>query len=157
MPDQERNKKIFIIVNKTFMYYDAALTALCFILCLVFVRNMCASLMFLIYMALYASQTGLHYLIYRFPKIDINKHYVAYRRTVLFLCLVIVSYMFMCVTFWQRTDYHPVFCTLCSQMGLSSWIGLALFLHCIFLIGWGVTLIHSYVTRRYYLLALGGF
>lgn len=157
MPDQDRIKKIFPIANKVFFYYDAFLTILSLILCLAFVKNMCASLMFLIYMVLYACQTGLHYLIMKFPKIDINKHYVAYRRTVIMLCMVIVAYMFMCVTFWQRTDYHPVYCALCTQAGMGSWIGLILFIHCVFLIGWGITLIHAYVTRRYYLLALGGF
>ena len=29
--------------------------------------------------------------------------------------------------------------------------------HCIFLIGWAITLIQAYVNRRYYLLALGGY
>lgn len=148
---------MFIIANKVFLFYDAFLGGLCLILCLAFVKNMCASLMFLIYMILYASQTGVHYLINIFPQIDINKHHVAYRRTVIMLCLLVVAYMFMCVTFWQKTDYHPVYCTLCTQVGLGSWVGLVLVLHCIFLIAWGISLIHAYVTRRYYLLALGGF
>jgi hypothetical protein len=43
------------------------------------------------------------------------------------------------------------------QMGLGWWIGILLIVHEIFLIVWGITLINAYVTRRYYLLALGGF
>jgi hypothetical protein len=45
-----------------------------------------------------------HYLIYIFPKIDINRHFVAYRRTVISICLTDMAYMLMCITFWQKTN-----------------------------------------------------
>lgn len=37
------------------------------------------------------------------------------------------------------------------------WIGVIVDLHCIFVIFWGINLIHAFITRRYYLLALGGY
>lgn len=86
-----------------------------------------------------------HYLIYIFPKIDINRHFVAYRRTVISICLTDMAYMLMCITFWQKTNEHPVYCLLCGQWRFGAWIGILLVLHCIFLIGWAVTLIQAYV------------
>lgn len=90
---------------------------------------MCVSLSLQIYEVLYAAQTLQHFLLYKFPTIDINKHHVAYRRIVIAICLVDVGYMFMCVTFWQKTQYHPVYCVLCLQNGFGLWVGLLLVLH----------------------------
>lgn len=113
--------------------------------------------MFLTYAIIYAIQTLQHFLIYIFPKIDINKHHVAYRRIVIFMLLVTTGYMFLSVTFWQKSEWHPIYCALCMENKYGLWLGLLIDLHCIFLIGWGIVLIHTYITRRYYLLALGGF
>lgn len=63
----------------------------------------------------------------------------------------------MCVTFWQKSEYHPVYCLVCEQWGWGLWVGLGFVLHEVVLIGWAATLINGYVRRRYYLLALGGF
>ena len=126
-------------------------------MCYICNSNFCLSTSFLIYSLNSANQTLQHYFIYNFPLIDINKYHVAYRRSVIFICLVDMAYMLMCITFWQKSPYHPVYCYLCIQKGWGLWIGLLLVVHELFIIGWAITLINSYVTRRYYLLALGGF
>ena len=113
--------------------------------------------MFLYYTFFYSAQTGQHYLLFKLPLIDVNKHYLLYRRLVILICLVDGTYMFSCVIFWQKTRMHPIYCTLCEEWGLGSWVGLVLIFHFIFCLAWAVSLIHSYVNRRYYLLALGGF
>jgi hypothetical protein len=43
------------------------------------------------------------------------------------------------------------------KKGFGLWVGILMAFHCIFLIGWAITLIQAYVNRRYYLLALGGY
>lgn len=157
MPDGPPSKQLLPLINKLFLIYDAILAIVCGVLTLVFVRNSCAALSLLIYSAFYVCQTLQHYLIFKFPSIDINLHHVLYRRLTIGICLVDVGYMLTCITFFQKTQTHPIYCLLCLQMGITSWVGLVLVLHEVFVIGWAVTLINAYVTRRYYLLALGGF
>ncbi len=154
---ENRSAKLFPIVNKGFIAADAILTISLGILSLVSIPNLCACLLFLMYSILYAFQTCQHFLIHKFATIDINKHHVAFRRTVITICMVDMGYMLMTITFWQKSEDHPVYCVLCLQYGFGRWIGILLALHCIFLIGWAITLIQSYVNRRYYLLAIGGF
>ena len=91
------------------------------------------------------------------PKRDVNKHAKAYKRLVGLVCITDVTYMFLAVMFWQRTSTHPLYCGLCERLNLGAWIGFVIDMHCAFVILWGVNLIYAFVTRRYYLLALGGF
>lgn len=155
--DQNRSAKLFSLANKAFIIANSILTIALGILSLVAIPNMCACLLFLIYSVLYGFQACQHYLIYKFATIDINKHHVAFRRTVITICMVDMGYMLMAITFWQKSEDHPVYCVLCLQYGLGRWVGIFLALHCIFLIGWAITLIQAYVNRRYFLLAIGGF
>lgn len=46
---------------------------------------------------------------------------------------------------------------LCGQLGLGVWVGVLFILHEVFVIGWAVTLVEAYISRRYYLLGLGGY
>ena len=155
--DAEKMKKRFEQANKIFLFLDIGLLITNLILTLVFVKHGCVSLMFLYYSVFYLAQSGQHYMIYKFPSIDINKHFVLYRRLVLLICFIDGSYLFACIIFWQRTPTHPIYCGLHEYFGIGVWVGILLIIHFIFALGWAISLIQSYVSRRYYLLALGGF
>lgn len=105
MPDQNpnRNKEMLEAANEIFLAYDAFLAINCIIVSLISIGNRCMCLSFLIYGILFLIQTAQHYLIYIFPKIDINKHHVLYRRTVIFMCMTVTGYMLFSVTFWQKS------------------------------------------------------
>jgi hypothetical protein len=70
-------------------------------ICFIFmsIPNLCSSMLSIIYLFFYLTQAVQHYLINIFPKIDINKHHMAYRRIVIAICLVDMGYMLMCITF----------------------------------------------------------
>ncbi len=153
----ERDRRIFELANKGFFVYDAVLMLISLILIFVFIRHQCVALMFFYYALFYAAQAGQHYLIFKFPLIDINKHYLLFRRLVIAICLVDGSYLFACVIFWQRTSAHPIYCGLHEYFGLGLWVGIILTMHFVFSLAWAISLIQSYINRRYYLLALGGF
>lgn len=157
MPDDQKKKKIIAFINRVFLIYDAFQSIICIVFCFVFMQNRCWALTFLIFTIYSLFQTLQHYLIYKFPTIDINKHHAAYRRIVLVICIVDIGYLVMSLSFWQKTAYHPVYCALCVQMGISAWIGIIFIFHVLFMIAWAITLMNAYITRRYYLLALGGF
>lgn len=151
------NPQLFSRINRGFLFYDGGLAVLSLILCLAFVKQDCVSLMFLCYLGFYLAQVGQHWMIGAFPTIDINLHYVRYRRLVMLVCFVDAAYMFACVIFWQKTPAHPMYCALHQHFGLGMWVGLAMAFHFIFCLAWAVSLIQAYINRRYYLLALGGF
>lgn len=88
---------------------------------------------------------------------DINNHARRWKILVGWLCLMDVGYMFVGITFWQRTEVHPLYCGLCNEMGLGVWIGLLIDMHSLVVVIWGIYLIHGFVSRRYYLLAMGGY
>ena len=58
-----QEKKIIKKTNIFFLYYDAALSIICLILTLVFVKSGCITFTFLFYSFFYLFQTGQHYLI----------------------------------------------------------------------------------------------
>lgn len=123
----------------------------------VYIHHRCVSLMFLYYAFFYSAQAGQHYMIQKFPLIDINKHFVLYRRLVMFIGFVDASYLFAAIIFWQKTSQHPMYCALHEYFGIGMWVGIILSFHFIFCLFWVISLIQSYINRRYYLLALGGF
>ena len=125
---QNKNRK-FELINKLFLVLNATMIVFLLISSIVFFNNTCLAYTFQIYELLYIFQTIQHYLIYKFPTIDINKHHVAYRRLVIVICLVDLAYLLMCITFWQKTQLHPVYCVLCVEIGLGAWIGLLLIPH----------------------------
>lgn len=155
--DAEKDKKIFILVNEIFLYCDSCLLVLSFILMFVFVRHRCVALMFLFYCCFYGAQAAQHYFIKIFPKIDVNKHYVLYRRLIMLIMTVDGVYLFASIIFWQKASAHPIYCALHQYFGIGLWVGIVLVMHFIFSLFWGITLIQSYINRRYYLLAMGGF
>lgn len=113
--------------------------------------------MFLIFAVLYLFQSLQHYMIRNFPNIDINKHHILYRRVIILIGLIDAGYLFENVMFWSRDESHPIYCVLCKQIGLGAWIGLLFVFHFLLIAAWFFTLINSYIQRRYYLLAIGGF
>lgn len=139
------------------MFYDCSLAALSLILTFSLITRSCYPLMFLLYTIIYSFQILQHYLILKFPKIDINKHHVLYRRVIILIGLVDIGYLFLNVMFWSKNDSHPIYCVLCTELGIGIWVGLFLVVHFFVLTAWFFALINSYIQRRYYLLGLGGF
>lgn len=84
------------------MIYDLSLVLINLVLTLIFVMKRCTALTFLIYFGLYLFQALQHYFIRIFPKIDINKHHVLYRRTIILIGFVDTGYLFANVMFWSR-------------------------------------------------------
>ena len=152
-----QEKKIIKKTNIFFLYYDAALSIIYIILTFVALESGCLAFTFLYYFFFYFFQTVQHYLIREMPLRDVNKHVVALKRVIGMICFSDVFYMFLSVMFWQKTDTHPLYCGLCSYLHFGVWVGILIDIHCVFIIFWGVSLIHAFITRRYYLLALGGY
>ena len=91
------------------------------------------------------------------PKRDVNRYLVSLKRMIGLICFIDTTYLFLAIMFWQKSDLHPIYCGLCEYFHMGTWIGLIIDFHCIFIIIWCMNLIHAFVTRRYYLLAIGGF
>lgn len=113
MPWYELSPQTITLINKTFMYIDLGLSTMSLLFCLLSLGNNCGCVLALIYCTYFLTQTCQHYLIAIFPKIDINLHHVLYKRAVICIGLLDSGYMFMTVTFWERSKTHPFYCWAC--------------------------------------------
>jgi|JI9StandDraft_1071089.scaffolds.fasta_scaffold581551_1 hypothetical protein len=59
--------------------------------------------------------------------------------------------------YWTKSDLHPVYCYLVNMLGMPSLLGIIFILHFIASLILYIQCLHEYITRKYYLLALGGF
>lgn len=141
MRSTTRTKQLLARVNHVFIYIDVVLASLCLLGFFISIPKPCAMEAFTMYCIFFAVQALQHVLVHRFPRIDINKHHMAFRRVITSICLLDMAYLMMAVTFWEKNPSHPIYCLLCVELGLSAWIGLLLILHEVFVIGWAVTLI----------------
>ena len=82
---------------------------------------------------------------------------VTIKRLIGMVCFVEVFYMLLVVVFWQKSHVHPLYCAMCEEFGYPFVIGLVFLVHFIASAGFVVSLIHLFITRKYYLIALGGF
>lgn len=79
------------------------------------------------------------------------------RKIIALIGLVETSYLFASILFWGKSSLHPGYCALCVYYGLSITIGIAIDIHWFMTFMSFINLLHGFVTRRYYLLALGGY
>ena len=73
------------------------------------------------------------------------------------VCFVEVFYLLFVVVFWQKAHVHPLYCAMCEVYGYPLLIGIVFVFHFIVSAGYAISLIHLFITRKYYLIALGGF
>jgi hypothetical protein len=68
-----------------------------------------------------------------------------------------IFYLLLVVVFWQKSHIHPLYCAVCQEYGYPFFIGIIFVFHFIGSAGFVISLIHLFITRKYYLIALGGF
>ena len=66
-------------------------------------------------------------------------------------------YLLLVVVFWSKSHVHPLYCAMCEEYNWPFMIGIVFVFHFILSAGFVISLIHLFVTRKYYLIALGGF
>jgi hypothetical protein len=96
-------------------------------------------------------------MIIKIPKIDVEKQDLKIKRLITLISIIQVFYLLLTVVFWQKTNYHPIYCALCIEYHLSLLVGIGLIIHFCITLGILVTLINAFISRKYYLIALGGF
>ena len=113
---------------------------------------------FYLFIALFEMGQALaHFLLIKMPKIDVVLHQNLIKRLIVLLCVIEIVYLLLVIIFWQKSSLHPIYCAMCMELHLPYLIGIGYALHFVFTLGILVTLIHGFVTRKYYLIALGGF
>lgn len=145
------------MIHKIFFYLDAVLAGVCIVLLLVSIGDRCGQGFFVYYGMFFIGQSIQHHLFGIIPKIDIVKYDKSLKRYIGFAIGIEVSYFFLAFMFWTRAAIHPLYCYLCLDLGLPIYIGIAIVLHFIVSMLVFVQFLHRYITRKYYLIALGGF
>jgi hypothetical protein len=112
---------------------------------------------FLYYSFFFAGQSIQHRLFGIIPKTDIVKRDKTLRRYIAVAACALASYFFLVFVFWTRSSMHPLYCFLCLRIGFPLAIGLVIVIHFIVSLLLFVQLLHNYISRKYYLIALGGF
>jgi hypothetical protein len=98
-----------------------------------------------------------HYLLIKLPVTDVIKFDSIIKKLIGIVCFVEVFYLLLVVVFWQKAHVHPLYCAMCEEYGYSFLIGIVFVFHFIGSGGFVINLIHLFITRKYYLIALGGF
>ncbi len=121
------------------------------------VSSTCLSQFFLFMALIEAGQALAHFLLLKMPKTDVVLYQNLIKRLTTLLCVIQIVYLLLVIIFWQRSTWHPIYCAMCQEFHLPYLIGIGYVIHFVFTLGILVTLIHGFVTRKYYLIALGGF
>lgn len=145
-------------MHKVLMSWDMFMAVLCMlILTLSDNRSQCLASFYLFWTLYFLTQSILHYLIVKIPQIDVMKFDIVIKRLIGLVCIVQIAYLFLVVVFWQRAHIHPLYCAMCEEYKWPYAIGILFIFHFILSAGCLISLIHLFVTRKYYLIALGGF
>lgn len=120
-------------------------------------RSQCIASFYLFWALYFLTQAMLHYLLVKIPMIDVIKVDITIKRMIGLICFVEIVYMLLVVVFWQRSHAHPIYCAMCEEYQWPYTIGIVFIFHFILSAGFVISLIHLFVTRKYYLIALGGF
>lgn len=147
----ERINKMFIVVDSFLCLFSL------FLLLLTDQKSVCIASFYLYWSLFYLGQTISHYLIVKLPKIDVVKFDKTIKKLIGIICFIHTAYLLLVITFWSRSQLHPIYCAICGYFGLPFVIGILFIIHFILTAGIVISLIHLYVTRKYYLIALGGF
>lgn len=155
--DEEKKRKIKIIVNKVFFIIDGTAAVACAVSSLIFVQNGCLASFFLYYSLFYLIQAIQHFLLTKLGFSDVLKYDAIIKKAIFIISALLISYLFLGIMFWQKASIHPIYCALCGEMGLPLIVGMAIDIHFIVVLFWFISLIQMYISRKYYLIALGGF
>lgn len=105
----------------------------------------------------YLGQSIQHYFCMTMPKIDTIKYGSIIKRYLAIVILILISYFFMAFMFWSRSNIHPFYCFLVTNLGLPVLLGAIFIIHFVATLLIFIHFLHGYITRKYYLIALGGF
>ena len=119
--------------------------------------SQCLASFYLFWALYFLSQAILHYLLVKIPLIDVIKFDLLIKRLIGLVCFVEVAYLLLVVVFWERSNVHPLYCAMCEEYNWPYMIGIVFVFHFILSGGFVISLIHLFVSRKYYLIALGGF
>ena len=146
------------LLHKAFIFLDGLLCFLCGII-LFFSdnRSSCLASFYLFCSLYFLGQTISHYLTIKIPEVDVVKFDSSIKRLIGIICFIQIIYMFLVVVFWQKSHIHPIYCAVCEEFKWPFIIGIAFIIHFIISAGIAISLIHLFVSRKYYLIALGGF
>lgn len=146
------------LTNKVFICFDSVMELVCVLqLILSDERSQCLASFYLFWSLFYLSQIVNHYLLLRIPKIDVVSLDLTIKRLIGIVCFVEICYLFLVIIFWQKSNIHPIYCAVCEEFKLPFLIGMIFVFHFIFSAGFLINLIHCFVSRKYFLIALGGF
>lgn len=123
----------------------------------IFISRACTMSFFLYYCILYLGQSIQHFLCVVLPKIDVVRYDIWIKRAIGLVSAIEVSYIMLAFLFWSKSTYHPFYCFHCEVLSLPFYTGLLFTLHFIATLFLFIQFLHDYITRKYYLLALGGF
>ncbi len=120
-------------------------------------RSQCLASFYLFWSIFFMSQSINHYLLMTIPRIDVIRFDSILKKLVGIVCGVEIFYLLLVIIFWQKSSIHPIYCAVCGEFDWPFLVGILFAFHFIFSAGFLINLIHLFVTRKYYLIALGGF
>lgn len=143
-------------VNTAFICFDLSMIIFCSVQAIIYISYPCVIWFYLYMILIFSSQALLHFLLIKITTMDTEKYKQTVIRSIFIIAIVTFSYLFASIMYWGAKDIHPIYCALYEVFGLPFGIGIVICLHCAACICALAQLVHAFVTRRFYLLAIGG-
>lgn len=154
--DQIRKRRAEIF-HKLNLYYDLTLSTISFILSLVCIGKPCSMSFFGYYAVFYLAQAMKHYLCLNMPTMNVIQYNSTLKRYIYAISGVEMSYFMLAFMFWAKSDMHPLYCFVVDTLNWPFPIGSLFLIQFIFSLLVFIQCLHGFITRKYYLLALGGY
>ena len=119
--------------------------------------EVCNISFFAYYSIFYLGQSIQHCLCFTMPKIDIVSQEKRLFKYLVIVSIIEISYFLVAFLFWTKSDLNPIYCFMIQVLRLHFLVGSIFIFHFIASLLLYVQVLHGFITRKYYLLALGGF
>ena len=109
------------------------------------------------YSLFYLAQSIKHYLCINMPTMNVVKYDKVLKRYIFAISAIEISFFLLAFMFWTKSDMHPLYCFVVGALGLPYPLGAIFLLQFIFSLLVYIQFLHEFITRKYYLLAMGGY
>lgn len=137
--------------------YDLSFSCISLVLSLVCAGKPCPMSFFAYYSIFYLAQAIKHYLCGNMPKMNVVKYDKILKRYIFAISVIEISFFLLAFMYWTKSDMHPLYCFVVENLGLPFPIGGLFMVQFIFSLLVYIQFLHGFITRKYYLLAMGGF
>ena len=91
------------------------------------------------------------------PNMDLLKYSRTVKRYIIAVAAIQISYFIMAFMYWTKSELHPFYNFVTQVLHLHVAVGTIFLIHFFVSLMFFIQLLHGYIARKYYLLALGGY